>query len=229
MSLHVIDQAISLTPCAGKCYGNRTKPEKKPFYSQLQNGDTVKSGLYPFKMPTFTVFTEMWGFYEHFQLFLWFPGGLESTWTQYFFIRNDVIADHLEYSLPSWEVIDLWVFVLDGNVFISDQSCVFVLWFGSRSAPDSLDCVCVTTPRLWSEFLLMASMLSLTCLWLPVGVLWSLSQLKSAVSVHCPTEDWWSHIGPLNRQRSLVVQDPQVTAEQYVVHDFSMTGRMSTL
>lgn len=46
MSLHVIDQAISLTPCAGKCYWNRTKPEKKPFYSQLQNGDTVNSGLF---------------------------------------------------------------------------------------------------------------------------------------------------------------------------------------
>lgn len=50
----------------------------------------------------FTVFTEMWGFYERLQLFLWFPGGLESTWTQYFFIRNDVIADQLEYGLPSW-------------------------------------------------------------------------------------------------------------------------------
>lgn len=101
-----------------------------------------------------TVCTEMWVFYGRLSFFLWFPSSLESTCTQYLIIYNDVIANHLEYSLPSWESLTCGCLFLQEyrNVLISGQSCLFVLWLGSSLAPDCLDnvcaCVCVTRPRL---------------------------------------------------------------------------------
>lgn len=170
----------------------------------------------------------MWGFYERLQLFLWFPGSLESTWTD-FIICNDDIADHLEYSLPSW---GHWlVGVCPGweCVYFQSVLCLCALvWqqFGSRF---SWLCLCVTTPRLWFQFLLTASMSSLTFVVACGGSVESLSAETCCVSSLSCRRLMITHRSSHSSQRSLVVQDPQVTAEQYVVYDFSMTVRISTL